>query len=279
VLVKGESKRWVAKREGISRNTLRKMVLHEVPPASSRRRGSPKSKQLASSPSDVQTRHQIVNSRWVKWLYELERGSLIGTPSPANTLGLTALLAPPPNNPRKKLLTVLAREQGFSARATAEHLGISRNTVRTYLASFDAGGVAPLLERKAKPRLADSDAFRKVLFGLLHEPPSLHGYNRTTWRLKDLKTALAAKGQPASRSVIGEAIRKAGYRWRSAKVVLTSNDPEYREKLQRVQAVLSKLRDDERFFSIDEFGPFAIKAKPGRVLAEICVVWIEVRRC
>lgn len=50
-------------------------------------------------------------------------------------------------------------------------------------------------------------------------------------------------------------------------MVLTSTDPTYREKLQRVQSVLSSLGADERFFSIDEFGPFAIKAKPGRVLA------------
>jgi hypothetical protein len=31
--------------------------------------------------------------------------------------------------------------------------------------------------------------------------------------------------------------------------------------------VLSHLGDDERFFSIDEYGPFAIKAKPGRALS------------
>jgi len=49
---------------------------------------------------------------------------------------------------------------------------------------------------------------------------------------------------------------------------LTSNDPDYREKLDRVHSILRGLRENDRFFSIDEFGPFAIKAKPGRVLAE-----------
>ena len=33
---------------------------------------------------------------------------------------------------------------------------------------------------------------------------------------------------------------------------MTSNDPLYRQKLKRIQAVLSSLREDERFFSIDE---------------------------
>ena len=88
-----------------------------------------------------------------------------------------------------------------------------------------------------------------------------------SWRMDDLRKALADRGFPACDEVIREAIRKAGFRWRSAKIVLTSNDPSYREKLERVHKVLSNLRDDERFFSIDEYGPFAIKAKPGRVLA------------
>ena len=30
---------------------------------------------------------------------------------------------------------------------------------------------------------------------------------------------------------------------------------------------VAKLAQDERFFSIDEYGPFAVKPKPGRVLA------------
>jgi hypothetical protein len=48
--------------------------------------------------------------------------------------------------------------------------------------------------------------------------------------------------------------------------VLTSTDPEFSEKLNRGRAILSKLRPDEAFFSIDEFGPFAVKAKPGITL-------------
>ena len=49
-----------------------------------------------------------------------------------------------------------------------------------------------------------------------------------------------------------------------AKVVLTSNDPTYVDKLASIRSILSNLQPDEAFFSIDEYGPFAIKAKPGR---------------
>jgi hypothetical protein len=50
--------------------------------------------------------------------------------------------------------------------------------------------------------------------------------------------------------------------------VLTSSDPYYRQKLQYVQDALSSLGANDRFFSIDEFGPFAVKAKPGRTLVD-----------
>jgi hypothetical protein len=48
--------------------------------------------------------------------------------------------------------------------------------------------------------------------------------------------------------------------------VLASNDPEYQKKLDEIQSILSNLKSDERFFSIDEFGPFAIKMHGGRKL-------------
>jgi DDE superfamily endonuclease len=49
-------------------------------------------------------------------------------------------------------------------------------------------------------------------------------------------------------------------------VVLTSNDPQYREKLAKIQSILSTLGSNERFFSIDEYGPFAVKMQGGRSL-------------
>ena len=67
--------------------------------------------------------------------------------------------------------------------------------------------------------------------------------------------------------MIRKITKAAGYRWRKARVVLTSNDPDYTEKLNRVPSILSGLRPDEAFFSIDEFGPFAVKKKPGRALS------------
>lgn len=48
--------------------------------------------------------------------------------------------------------------------------------------------------------------------------------------------------------------------------MLTSNDPNYQVKLEAITKILSNLKPTERFFSIDEFGPFAVKQRGGRRL-------------
>jgi DDE superfamily endonuclease len=45
-----------------------------------------------------------------------------------------------------------------------------------------------------------------------------------------------------------------------------SSDPLYAEKVDAIKKVLSELKDDEAFFSIDEFGPFAVKMHGGKAL-------------
>jgi hypothetical protein len=61
-------------------------------------------------------------------------------------------------------------------------------------------------------------------------------------------------------------IKQAGYQWKKARVMLTSSDPLYSEKVDAIKKVLSELKDDEAFFSIDEFGPFAVKMRGGKAL-------------
>jgi hypothetical protein len=40
--------------------------------------------------------------------------------------------------------------------------------------------------------------------------------------------------------------------------------PNYQTKVDGIVEILTKLKDDEAFFSIDEFGPFAVKKRGGR---------------
>jgi transposase len=255
VLLAGESRRAVAASENISRNTLRKMLLHDVPPCV----GSLAAKQ--SKPGLTRKRSEAhrsslesVNQRWAEWLCSVERGSPQTARAGSRADVLRQLLTKPPNDPRKRLLSIMALDTGFSIRATAEHLGLTRNTVRNYRAAFTTGGLEKLLSRKSRPRKVDDEAFSAALFALLHEPPSLSGYNRTTWRLQDLKAALTAGGHRVSRDVISQAIKKAGFRWRSAKVVLTSNDPDYRQKLERVQSCGGRPNIDHGFRGSNDQG-------------------------
>lgn len=59
-------------------------------------------------------------------------------------------------------------------------------------------------------------------------------------------------------------MRSRGYVFKKARKVLTSNDPLYREKLENITHILQNLSNNEKFFSIDEFGSFAIKIQGGR---------------
>jgi transposase len=168
---------------------------------------------------------------------------------------------------RNRSMVVLATSRGLDGRTIRDFLGIDVRTYSKYLRTFKNGGHAALFARQTKStRKFDNEAVKQAVFGLLHEPPSNYGINRTTWIMPDLSRVLRETGQPASPDVIRTITTAAGYRWRKARKVLTSTDPKYREKVQHIQNILAELQENEAFFSIDEYGPFAIRAQGGRAL-------------
>ena len=168
---------------------------------------------------------------------------------------------------RNKALCVLADANGIQRTTIYAFLGINNKTGFKYLRAYKAGGIDTLNYRnRVVHKKTDNEEIKNAVFSTLHEPPSLHGINRTTWKWDDLIPVLEKKGAKVGKDVVRQITKEAGFRWRKARIVLTSNDPEYREKLQRVQDVLRNLQADEAFFSIDEFGPFAVKMKGGRKL-------------
>ena len=105
----------------------------------------------------------------------------------------------------------------------------------------------------------------KQLIKLLHESPMLHNINRTSWSLEALSNAYEEQySESISKSTVSVYIRAKGYSFKKAKTVLTSPDPDYRKKLNNIKRILSGLKDNEKFFSIDEYGPAAIKIRGGR---------------
>lgn len=168
---------------------------------------------------------------------------------------------------RRRAIVVLTHWDGIRQSLVCKQLGLSPSTYRRCIRVLADGGVTALFARRTNPhRKYDNAGVKNALFDTLHQPPSNFGINRTTWRMTDLSRALKEKGHPAGEDVIRKIARDAGYRWRKARKVLTSNDPNFSEKLDRIKSILSALGPDEAFFSIDEYGPFAVKSLTGRSL-------------
>ena len=165
---------------------------------------------------------------------------------------------------RNRALAVLAREKGISLSIVCAFLNLSRQSVLKYCRRYHEGGVELLMARKAPSSTKfDKDSNKQAIFSLIHTPPSTYGINRTTWRMADLQAVLQRQGTPLCRDVIRRILKEAGFKWRSARIVLTSTDPEYRTKVESIKRILAELGQDEAFFSIDEYGPFAVKKKGG----------------
>jgi transposase-like protein len=167
---------------------------------------------------------------------------------------------------RRKAQAVIFHRSGISLEAIMRVLILSRGALKRYNPSFEAGGVDGLLERRHWKRgtKAENPRLRELVLSVIHSPPSRFGFNRTSWTIKLMKDALEAKGYLISRNVISRIIKAEGYGFWKAKVCLTSNDPNYEQKVNKITSILAKLKADEKFFSIDEFGPFAVKMQGGR---------------
>jgi hypothetical protein len=166
---------------------------------------------------------------------------------------------------RNRSMAMLGYLRGISAAPICSFLKISTGSLFRYWRLYRSGGTTALFTRRPRSdKKSNNESIKSAVFSLLHSPPAAHGINRTTWRMTDLRKVLGDELNDAiSCDTIHTIIKEAGWKWRHARVVLTSNDPDYRVKVDAIKKILSELRPDEAFFSIDEYGPFAIKKKGG----------------
>jgi hypothetical protein len=168
---------------------------------------------------------------------------------------------------RDKALLALALVCGIPLRYLAKYPVASKTSLYRWKKVFSEVGYSGLVNARSRQKLRYKDVrITSEIVKVMHEPPVLHGFHRTNWRQVDLQEALKNAGLNISIWTIRRAIRANRYQWRKAKIVLTSNDPEYRIKVDNIERILSKLSDDDCFFSIDEYGPFTIRLMPGRRL-------------
>ncbi len=154
---------------------------------------------------------------------------------------------------------------GIHTDTIAEFMGYEKRTVRRLMKKLDAGNHEPVLRyssRAVKKHLRKD--YRDKVFSVMHEPPSQYGINRTTWTIDLLRDVIAEQGTLIGKNTISKMIKTEGYVFRKTREVLTSNDPHYKDKLARITRILRRLGPADRFFSIDEYGPFSVKERGGR---------------
>jgi hypothetical protein len=104
---------------------------------------------------------------------------------------------------RNRSMVVLASRRGLSGCLVRSFLGIDKKTHRKCLRMFEDGGCAALFARQSRStQKFSNEAIKHAVFGLLHEPPSNYGINRTTWIMSDLTRVLRETGRPACPEVI-----------------------------------------------------------------------------
>ncbi len=151
-----------------------------------------------------------------------------------------------------------------TSKAIANCINIEKKTVNHYIENYNQVGIYELFNlSKRIIKRTDNSMYKEEFFKILHSPPSQFGLNRTSWKLDDLKKTMNEKGFPVSIPLIRKILKNDGYTIKKARKVLTSTDPDYKEKLKKITKILANLQSDERFFSIDEYGPFSIRIHGG----------------
>jgi transposase len=172
----------------------------------------------------------------------------------------------------EKAVVILDSLKGKTIADIESKIERSRRKINSWLNFYEKKGIEGLqkpIRRINKALIQNIETKKKNLIKLIHETPKNFGINRTSWSLKSLSDAYNQKYFVSiSSTMVSEYIRSQGYSFRKAKKVLTSPDPNYREKLQKITNILSNLTEKEKFFSVDEFGPFAIKIQGGRSIVK-----------
>jgi transposase len=165
---------------------------------------------------------------------------------------------------RKRALAVLAREKGISLSIACAFLNLPKQSVLKYCRRYHEGGVGLLMARKVPCSTKfDKESNKQAVFSLIHTPPSAYGLNRTTWRMADLEAVLQRQGTPLCRGVIRRILKEAGFKWRKARIVLTSTDPEYRTNSKASSEFWRNLDQMKAFSQSTSTAPSQLRRRVG----------------
>lgn len=146
--------------------------------------------------------------------------------------------------------------------------GCHPGTVLAWIKKFHDVGISFIEVKPRHPERTERLAQREArIIDIIHTPPSAYNINRTTWTYGTITDVyLLRYSEQISKKTVERAVKKSGCTWRRIKTVQTSQDPEYLAKVDRLLDTLQGMKKGERFFFIDEVGPYRVRKYGGRVL-------------
>jgi transposase len=143
-------------------------------------------------------------------------------------------------------IALLNSSMGVSSFEIARKIERAHRTVKKWCFLYEHDGIESLPLRRSRKSseeaLAAIKAKKDRLIKIIHENPKAYDINRASWSLKALADAYRkTHGERISVSSISEYFILAGYKFKKAKKVLTSDDPTYRDKLAKITNALSQL--------------------------------------
>jgi transposase len=148
--------------------------------------------------------------------------------------------------------------------------------VREWILDFNYYGMEALHQTIAKKnrinvaKLEIMEQQKKRLIEIIHHKPKYYDINRSSWSLASLANVYSKQySVKISSQAISKSLKEAQYTIKKARRVLTSPDPEYREKVDILLKTLNTLGPDELLFFIDELGPAKVRKYGGRIYSKI----------
>jgi transposase len=167
----------------------------------------------------------------------------------------------------RKAVVILGSEQKRPIAEMSLQLEVTEETMLLWIERYKKMGLERLRDKIFTPdpkKVASSKIKQENILKLLQQTPRIHNVNRASWSLAALSKVYGqVYGTPLGDHSIGDHLKKMGYQFLKSRERLTSPDPLFREKMDKIKGILANLQPDEKFFSIDEYGPAVVNMKTG----------------
>jgi transposase len=144
----------------------------------------------------------------------------------------------------RRLKIIDLSSQGHTVPELSTMFDLSSHTLRTYIQQYNEGGLAALKPGYGQGRPVLLDWTKSQWLDLMHQPPKDHdklNSGAMNWTQELLQQYFVHYHElTISQGTISKAIKRAGVRWRRAKLTVQSPDPLYVVKRQRVEQLKQK---------------------------------------